>query len=72
MLEFIGNVDFNLFSIVLGMVLILFWLVMIGWVWIDSGERTSKNSVRFVYLLLVIFLNIPGLVIYLISMKLPS
>ena len=66
MLEFIGNVDFNLFSIVLGMVLILFWLVMIGWVWIDSGERTSKNSVRFVYLLLVIFLNIPGLVIYLI------
>ena len=66
MLEFISNIDFDLFSIILGMVLILFWLVMIGWVWIDSGERTSKTSKRLIYLFLIIFLNIPGLVIYLI------
>ena len=66
MLEFISNIDFDLFSIILGMVLILFWLVMIGWVWIDSGERTSKNSIRLIYLFLIVFLNIPGLVIYLI------
>ena len=64
--EFIGGVNFNLFSFVLGVIILLFWLVIIGWVWIDSGERTSKTSIRVVYLLLVIFLNIPGLIIYLI------
>ena len=64
--EFAGGVDFNLFSLILGVIIILFWLVIIGWVWIDSGERTSKTSIRVVYLLLVIFLNIPGLIIYLI------
>lgn len=64
--DFIGNLDFNMFSFVLGFLFIIFWLVIVGWVWVDSGERTSKNSVRFVYILLVIVLNIPGLIIYLI------
>ncbi|OGC43662.1 hypothetical protein A2400_01385 [candidate division WS6 bacterium RIFOXYB1_FULL_33_14] len=64
--EFAGGINFNLFSLILGVIILLFWLVIIGWVWIDSGERTSKTSIRVVYLLLVIFLNIPGLIIYLI------
>lgn len=64
--EFVGNIDFNIFSTLFGLVFILFWLVLVGWVWIDSGERTSKNSVRFVYVALALILNIPGLIIYLI------
>ena len=64
--DFAGGINFNLFSLILGVIIILFWLVIIGWVWIDSGERTSKTSIRVVYLFLVIFLNIPGLIIYLI------
>lgn len=64
--DFIGNLDFNMFSFVLGFLFIIFWLVIVGWVWVDSGERTSKNSIRFVYILIVAILNIPGLIIYLI------
>ncbi len=64
--DFVGNMDFNIFSIVLGALFIIFWLVITGWVWIDSGERTSKLSIRVVYIALVVLLNIPGLIIYLI------
>ena len=62
----VGNMDFNMFGTILGLILVIFWLVIIGWVWVDSGERTSKKGLRFWYLLLVIVLNIPGLIIYLI------
>lgn len=64
--DFVGGIDFNIFGTLLFILLIIFWLVLIGWVWIDSGERTSNMSIRIIYLLLVVFLNIPGLIIYLI------
>jgi hypothetical protein len=64
--EFAGGINFNMFGLVLGSILIIFWLIMVGWVWIDSGERTSKKDARAGYILLVILLNIPGLIIYLI------
>lgn len=64
--DFIGSINFNTFGFVLGFVLILFWLFIIGWVWVDSGERTSKKGLRVGYVLLSAFLNIPGLIIYLI------
>jgi len=64
--DFVGGVDFNIFGTILFLLLIVFWLVLIGWVWIDSGERTSNMSIRVGYLFLVVFLNIPGLIIYLI------
>ena len=64
--DFVGGIDFNIFGTLLFVLLIVFWLVLIGWVWIDSSERTSNMSIRVVYLILVIFLNIPGLIIYLI------
>jgi hypothetical protein len=64
--DFIGSIDFNMFGFVLGFVLVVFWLFIIGWVWIDSGERTSKKDSRIGYVLLAVFLNIPGLIIYLI------
>ena len=52
--EFVGNIDFNFFSTFFGLVFVLFWLVLVGWVWIDSGERTSKNSVRLIYVALTL------------------
>lgn len=64
--DFVGNMNFNIFSVVIGALFIVFWLVITGWVWIDSGERTSKLSIRVVYIVLVVLLNIPGLIIYLI------
>ncbi len=64
--DFVGNMDFNMFGSFLFVLLLIFWLVLIGWVWVDSGERTSNMTIRVVYLLLVTLLNIPGLIIYLI------
>jgi hypothetical protein len=64
--DFVGNIDFNIFGTALVVLLGLFWIVLIGWVWIDSGERTSNTSYRVIYLLLVVILNIPGLIIYFI------
>ncbi len=64
--EFAGSIDFNMFSFILGAMILIFWLIMVGWVWVDSAERTSKKTARAIYILLVVFLNIPGLIIYLI------
>lgn len=64
--NFVGNIDFNIFGMLFVVVLIVFWLVVIGWVWIDSSERTSKKGLKIGYVLLVLFLNIFGLIIYLI------
>lgn len=64
--DFVSNIDFNIFSVVIGLLFIIFWLVIVGWVWMDSGERTTKRWARVVYILLVLILNIPGLIIYLI------
>lgn len=64
--DFVGGINFNIFSFVLILLFIIFWLVIVGWVWIDSSERTSRKGLRVAYLLLAIILNIPGLIIYLI------
>ncbi|MBP6975995.1 zinc-ribbon domain-containing protein [Candidatus Dojkabacteria bacterium] len=64
--DFVGGINFNIFSFVLILLFIIFWLVIVGWVWIDSSERTSRKGLRFAYMLLAILLNIPGLIIYLI------
>ena len=64
--DFVGNIDFNMFGTLFVVALVVFWLVIIGWVWIDSSERTSKKGLKVGYILLVIFFNIFGLIIYLI------
>ena len=56
--DFLGNIDFNMFGTLLVVALVVFWLVVIGWVWIDSSERTSKRGLKIGYILLVIFFNI--------------
>lgn len=65
-LNLVGSINFFTFGTLVVFLLIVFWLVTVGWVWMDSGERTSNNSVRVAYVLLTLILNIPGLIIYLI------
>ena len=64
--DFVGNIDFNMFGTLFIVALVVFWLVIIGWVWVDSSERTSKKGLKIGYILLVIFFNVFGLIIYLI------
>jgi len=64
--EFLGDMDFKILGLFLGVVLVIFWIVIIGWVWIDSGDRTSNRGIRVGYIFLVFLFNIPGLIIYFI------
>ncbi len=66
LLESIGNIDFTFIWEIFLYSLIVFWIVVLYWVWLDSGERTSNKTVKFSYVLLVAVLNIVGLIIYLI------
>lgn len=45
---------------------IIFWGIVLGWVWLDSSSRTSNQYLRIFSVFLVLFLNILGLIIYLI------
>ncbi len=64
--DFVGGIDFNMFGFILGFLLVVFWLFIVGWVWVDSGERTSKKGLRVGYVVLASLLFIPGLIIYLV------
>jgi hypothetical protein len=66
LLEDIGNIDFRFVWQIFFYGLILFWFVVLYWVWLDSGDRTSNKLVRGSYVLLVAVLNVIGLIIYLI------
>ena len=66
LLDSIGNIDFRFVGQVFIYSLIVFWLVVLYWVWLDSGERTSNKGLRCLYIFLVAFLNIIGWIIYLI------
>jgi hypothetical protein len=64
--EGVGNANFTtILYMVLGL-FIIFWLFVLGWVWIDSGERTTNSITRALSIVIVLFLNIIGLIIYLI------
>ena len=64
--DFVGGINFNIFSFIVVLLFVIFWLVIVGWVWIDSSERTSRKELKVLYMFLAIVLNIPGLIIYLI------
>ena len=66
LLESIGNIDFSFVWEIFLYSLIVFWIVVLYWVWLDSGERSSNKFVRFSYVLLVAALNVVGWIIYLI------
>lgn len=65
-INYVGQINFQLVWKILGLVFIIFWIVVLDWVWLDAGERTSNKTSRVIYLLLVIFFNVFGWIIYLI------
>lgn len=65
-LNTIGNINFLTVGLIVGAIFVIFWLVVLDWVWLDSGERTTSKAARICYLLLVLILNILGWIIYLI------
>jgi hypothetical protein len=66
LLEDVGNIDFRFVWQIFFYGLIVFWFVVLYWVWLDSGDRTTNKIVRLSYVLLVAVLNVIGLIIYLI------
>lgn len=62
----LSNIDFNFVWTLFGIALSAFWIVVLYWVWLDSGERTTKKETRIAYLILVILLFVVGLIIYLL------
>lgn len=62
----LSNIDFNFVWTLFGIALGAFWIVVLYWVWLDSGERTTKKEIRIAYLVLVTLLFIVGLIIYLL------
>lgn len=66
LLETAGSIDFKFVGQVFSYALVVFWFVVLYWVWLDSGERTSNKTVKISYVILVAVLNVVGLLIYLI------
>lgn len=64
--ESIVKVDFNFVWTLLIVALGVFWIVVLYWVWLDSGDRTSNKWARAGFVLLSFLLFIPGLIIYLL------
>lgn len=66
LLNGVGQINFQIVSKLFILVFVVFWIVVLDWVWMDSGERTTNKKARIIYVLLVLFLNIFGWIIYLI------
>lgn len=55
------------FPLVVAFVVMYFlalWLILVYWVWGDSGERGLPLARRKIFLFLVVFFNFPGLLLY--------
>jgi hypothetical protein len=65
-LTFVEELDFALFTQILGIGFIVFWLFVVGWVWFDASERYKSIWPRFLAIFLTLILNIFGFIIYLI------
>jgi hypothetical protein len=62
-----ANVNYNVTIYIIIGLFILFWGVVLGWVWLDASSRTTNPYFRIFAVLIVLFLNIVGLIIYLIT-----
>lgn len=62
----VGNINFSFVIRMLAICLVLFWLVVVYWVWLDVSERTTNIFTKIIVVLLVLFLNFVGLIIYLL------
>jgi len=61
-----GKVDFSAVWQIFFYALGVFWIVVLYWIWLDSGDRTSSKFARAGYVLLGLIFNVVGLIIYLI------
>lgn len=66
LLSGVGKINFQVVWILLAVAFVIFWIIVLDWVWLDAGERTSNRTARIIYLLLVVFFNIFGWIMYLI------
>ena len=64
--EGIGNTDFSFIIFFIQIAFVIFWIVVIGWVWVDVSERTTNTLIKFFSVVLVTIFNVLGLVIYLV------
>lgn len=64
-LKSLSNVDFGLVMRLMGLLFMGFWLIVVWWVWVDSGERSKSVLFRLICLVIAL-LPILGLIIYLI------
>jgi len=66
LLSGVGKINFQMVWILLAVAFVIFWIIVLDWVWLDAGERTSNKTARIIYLLLVVFFNVFGWIMYLI------
>ena len=66
LLNGVEKINFQIVWTVLAIAFVIFWIIVLDWVWLDAGERTSNKTARIIYLLLVVFFNIFGWIMYLI------
>ncbi len=65
-LDGVSNIDFRFVWTIFLIAMAAFWIVVLYWVWLDSGDRTSSKPMRIAYVILTGVLLIPGLIIYLL------
>lgn len=65
-LEGAGSINFNIVWKILLFAFVIFWIVVLDWIWADSGERTSNKRSRILYVILAAIFNVFGWLIYLI------
>lgn len=63
-LENIGQTNFDMLLKGLGVIFILFWLAVVYWAWVDSGERTTNLFFRILSTFIVLVFSVPGLIVY--------
>lgn len=65
-IEGLAKTDFSMIIELLKYSYFAFWIVVVGWVWVDSGERSTNTASRVLSVILVGLLNILGLIIYML------
>ncbi len=62
----IGTFDFNTALKVVGLLFIIFWIMVSGWVFLDARERSQSKGFQILSFVFVLLFNLPGLFIYMI------
>ena len=61
----IAGADYNLVGTIFILVVIIFWVVVTSWIWVDSDERTTNKWIRIFYVVIGM-IPVLGWIIYLI------